>query len=230
MNEVLDIIKNLPYQHLVFTFFSVIIGSILIYIYAISNKEKKSKLLAVISLIVVLNEILFQLLLIYFDSWSVKESLPLEMCYVSALIIPIYNYNKNNRDLKNWLFFAGFGGSFFAFINTNLEDGAMVYTFIHYFIAHGLIFIVVAALIIDGYRPSWKDYFSTVRWTTLLVTIMILLNYTIDSNYMFTQSKPPGVTFTKLMPEWPYYFLIMLLIGLSAYTLMMLVKLIPSKK
>ena len=67
MNEVFDIIKNLPYQHLVFTFFSVIIGSILIYIYAISNKEKKSKLLAVISLIVILNEILFQLLLTYFD-------------------------------------------------------------------------------------------------------------------------------------------------------------------
>ena len=95
MNEVFDIIKNLPYQHLVFTFFSVIIGAILIYIYAISKNEKKSKLLAAISLIVILNEILFQFLLVYFDSWSLKDSLPLEMCYVSALIIPIYNYNKD---------------------------------------------------------------------------------------------------------------------------------------
>lgn len=230
MNDVLEIIKNLPYQHLVFTFFSVIIGGVLIYIYTKSNKDNRSKLLAVISLIVLLNEIMFQFLLIYFDKWDLKLSLPLEMCYISALIIPLYNYNKDNRDLKNWLFFAGFGGSFFAFINTNLEDGEMVYTFIHYFIAHGLILIVVAALIIDGYRPSWKDYFNTVKWTTVLVVIMILLNYILDSNYMFTQSKPPGVTFTKLMPEWPYYFMIMLLIGIIAYTTMMLVKLIPSRK
>jgi len=230
MNDVLEIIKNLPYQHLVFTSFSLIIGGVLIYIYTKSNKDNRSKLLAVISLIVLLNEIMFQFLLIYFDKWDLKLSLPLEMCYISALIIPLYNYNKDNRDLKNWLFFAGFGGSFFAFINTNLEDGEMVYTFIHYFIAHGLILIVVAALIIDGYRPSWKDYFSTIKWTTVLVGIMILLNYILDSNYMFTQSKPPGVTFTKLMPEWPYYFMIMLLIGIIAYTTMMLVKLIPSRK
>lgn len=230
MNEIFEIIRKLPYQHLVFTFFSVIIGGILIYIYVKSKKKNRSKVLAIISLIVVLNEILFQFLLVYFDSWSLKESLPLEMCYISALIIPIYNYNKDNRNLKNWLFFAGFGGSFFAFINTNLEDGAMVYTFIHYFIAHGLILIVVASLIIDGYRPSWKDYFSTVKWTTLLIVLMLVINSTLSSNYMFTHNKPPGVTFTKLMPEWPYYFLIMLLIGLIAYTLMMVVKLIPSKK
>jgi hypothetical integral membrane protein (TIGR02206 family) len=228
MSEVFDIVKNLPYQHLVFTFFSVLIGLLLIYIYVIS--KKKSKVLTSISFIVILNECVFQLLLIYFDTWSIKDSLPLEMCYISALIIPIYNYNKKNRNLQNWLFFAGFGGSFFAFINTNLEDGAMVYTFMHYFIAHGLIIIVVAAIIIDGYRPRWNDYLNTIKWTTALVVFMILLNNILDSNYMFTQSKPPGVTFTKLMPEWPYYFLIMLLIGLISYTLMMLVKFVPTKK
>ena len=227
MNEVFEIVRNLPYQHLVFTFFSVIIGLILIYIYTYT--KNKSRVLNSISLIVILNEIIFQFLLIYFNSWSLTESLPLEMCYISALIIPIYNQSKNNRSLQNWLFFAGFGGSFFAFINTNLEDGAMVYTFIHYFIAHGLIVIVVAALIIDGYRPSWKDYFKTVKWTTFLVVLMIFINNLLGSNYMFTQNKPPGVTFTKLMPEWPYYFLIMLLIGLISYTLMMVVKFIPKK-
>ena len=230
MDEIIGIIKNRPYQHLIFTFFSVIIGFILVVIYIKSNNKNKSYLISLISFTVVANEIIFQLLLLYFNNWSFQVSLPLEMCYISALIIPFYNYNKNNRDLKNWLFFAGFGGSFFAFINTNLEDGEMVYTFIHYFIAHGLILIVVISLIIDGYRPAWKDYFKTIKWTTLLVTIMILINNILGSNYMFTQNKPPGVTFTELMPEWPYYFLIMLVIGLVAYTLMMFVKLIPLNK
>jgi hypothetical integral membrane protein (TIGR02206 family) len=230
MNEVIGIIENLPYQHLIFTFYSLIIGFILILIYTLSNNKNKSILTSLFSAIVIGNEIIFQLLLVYFDEWSLQVSLPLEMCYISALIIPFYNYNKDNRDLKNWLFFAGFGGSFFAFINTNLEDGEMVYTFIHYFIAHGLIIIVVISLIIDGYRPKWIDLFKTILWTASLVLSMILINLSLGSNYMFTQNKPPGVTFTELMPEWPYYFLIMLVIGLVAYTLMMLVKYIPLNK
>jgi len=45
---------------------------------------------------------------------------------------------------------------------------------------------------------------------------------------MFTRAKPPGTTFAELMPGWPYYFLMMLLIGLMFYTILMLVNLIPS--
>ena len=74
MNEVFDIVRNLPYQHLVFTFFSVIIGIVLIYIYTYT--KNKSRVLNSISLIVILNEIIFQFLLIYFNSWSLTESLP----------------------------------------------------------------------------------------------------------------------------------------------------------
>jgi len=41
MNEVFDIIRKLPYQHLVFTFFSVIIGLILIYIYTYTKNKSR---------------------------------------------------------------------------------------------------------------------------------------------------------------------------------------------
>jgi len=40
---------------------------------------------------------------------------------------------------------------------------------------------------------------------------------------MFTFEKPAGINFTLLMPDWPYYYLIMLFIGLSFYTIMMTV-------
>jgi len=44
---------------------------------------------------------------------------------------------------------------------------------------------------------------------------------------MFTFEKPEGINFTLLMPEWPYYFLIMLLVGLTSYTVMMLFMFLP---
>ena len=79
------------------------------------------------------------------------------------------------------------------------------------------------SIVIDGYRPTWVDYFDAIKWTTYLVLVIISINFLIGSNYMFTFQKPDGVNFTLLMPDWPYYFFIMLCIGLCFYTLMMLV-------
>jgi len=143
------------------------------------------------------------------------------------LLIPVYSYQRELRSLKSWLFFAGFGGSFFAFLNTNLSELDMVYMSIHYFFAHGLVIFVMLIIVIDGFRPTWFDYFKTVMHTTLLVCVISSINYFLDSNYMFTRAKPPGTTFAELMPGWPYYFLMMLLIGLMFYTILMLVNLIP---
>ena len=161
--------------------------------------------------------------MLYYGSWSHSTSLPLEMCYISALLIPLYNRNKDSRVLQNWFFFAGFGGSLFAFINTNLSQMDQIYISIHYFFAHGLVIFVMLSIVIDGYRPTWFDYFDAIKWTTYLVLVIVFINFLIGSNYMFTFQKPDGVNFTLLMPDWPYYFLIMLCIGLCFYTLMMLV-------
>tara|TARA_B100001559_G_scaffold288988_1_gene267061 strand:- start:116 stop:646 length:531 start_codon:yes stop_codon:yes gene_type:complete len=161
--------------------------------------------------------------MIYYGIWSSSTSLPLEMCYISALLIPVYANNQDSRTLKNWFYFAGFSGSLFAFINTNLSEMKHIYVSIHYFFAHGLVIFVMFSIVLDGYRPKWKDYFNAIAWTTVLVASIILINLLLGSNYMFTFEKPDGVNFTLLMPDWPYYFLIMLLIGLGAYTVMMLV-------
>ena len=64
----------------------------------------------------------------------------------------------------------------------------------------------------------------------VLFALVAAINFLIGSNYMFTFQKPDGLNFTLLMPDWPYYFLIMRCIGLSFYTLMMIVSLILIKK
>jgi hypothetical integral membrane protein (TIGR02206 family) len=155
----------------------------------------------------------------------------MEMCYISALLIPVYASDQDNRTLKSWFYFAGFSGSLFAFINTNLSEMQHIYVSIHYFFAHGLVIFIMLSIVMDGYRPKWSDYFNAIKWTTVLVVSIIIVNLLLGSNYMFTFEKPEGVNFTLLMPDWPYYFLIMLLIGLVCYTLMMLFgSLIKNKK
>ena len=64
----------------------------------------------------------------------------------------------------------------------------------------------------------------------MLILAITIVNLLLGSNYMFTFEKPEGVNFTLLMPEWPYYFLIMLLIGILFYTIMMVVTIIVKNK
>ena len=230
LSDIINVVISLPSQHVIYGMISTVLCIAAAWVYSNSSDKVKQVILQTIGYLVVFNEIVFQAYMVYYGIWSLKTSLPMEMCYLSALLIPIYSKNRHLRLLKTWFFFAGFGGSLFAFINTNLSEMEHIYVSIHYFFAHGLVIFVMLSIVADGYRPKWEDYFIAIKWTTALVIFIILTNLVLDSNYMFTFEKPAGVNFTLLMPDWPYYFLIMLCIGLSFYTLMMIVSLILIKR
>tara|TARA_B100000029_G_C17480617_1_gene925415 strand:- start:654 stop:1355 length:702 start_codon:yes stop_codon:yes gene_type:complete len=230
LSDVINIVISLPSQHVIYGMISTVLCFAATWVYSKSSDKIKQVILHTIGYLVIFNEIVFQIYMIFYRIWSLDTSLPMEMCYLSALLIPIYAKNQHIRLLKTWFFFAGFGGSLFAFINTNLSEMEHIYVSIHYFFAHGLVIFVMLSIVVDGYRPRWKDYFIAIQWTTLLVVLVIFVNLILGSNYMFTFEKPEGVNFTLLMPGWPYYFLIMLCIGLVFYTLMMLVSLAVTNK
>ena len=230
ISDAINIVLALPSQHVIFGIISTVLCIAAAWVYSHGSNKLRSIMFQTISWLVVFNEIAFQLNMVYYGIWSYQTSLPLEMCYLSALLIPVYTRFQQYRPLKNWFFFAGFGGSFFAFINTNLSEMAHIYISIHYFFAHGLVIFVMLALVVDGYRPRWADYFNAIQWTTVLVVSIVIINLILGSNYMFTFEKPPGINFTLLMPEWPYYFMVMLFIGIMFYTLLMLLSLLPEKK
>ena len=227
--EILEIIKALPSQHLIYGVISTVLCIAVAWVYSKSSEKLKIIIIQAVSYLVIFNEIAFQINMIFYGIWSIETSLPLEMCYISALLIPFYSMNNQSRALKNWFFFAGFCGSLFAFINTNLSEFEQIYISIHYFFAHGLVIFIALSIIADGYRPTWNDYYDVIKWTTILVLIIIIINILLSSNYMFTFEKPKGINFTLLMPGWPFYFLIMLLVGLTSYTLMMGFMFFPSK-
>lgn len=228
--DIINIIKALPSQHLIFGVISTVLCITVAWVYSKSSEKLKKIIIQATSYLVIFNEIAFQINMLFYGIWSYRTSLPLEMCYISALLIPFYSKNNTSRILKTWFFFAGFCGSLFAFINTNLSEFEQIYISIHYFFAHGLVIFIAFSIIVDGYRPTWGDYFEVIKWTTVLVISIVIINVVLKSNYMFTFEKPDGVNFTLLMPDWPYYFLIMLFIGLSSYTVMMCFKFIPLNK
>ena len=134
LSDVLNIIVSLPSQHVIFGIISTVLCIAVAWVYSSSSDKTKKVIWETIGYLVVFNELAFQISMFYYGSWSHVTSLPLEMCYISALLIPVYNRNRYSRTLQNWFFFAGFGGSLFAFINTNLSEMDQIYISIHYFL------------------------------------------------------------------------------------------------
>ena len=173
LSDIFNVVISLPSQHVIYGMISTVLCFAAAWVYSNSSDKVKQVILQTIGYLVIFNEIVFQAYMVYYGIWSLKTSLPMEMCYLSALLIPVYSKNQHIRLLKTWFFFAGFGGSLFAFINTNLSEMEHIYVSIHYFFAHGLVIFVMLSIVADGYRPMWKDYFIAIKWTTLLVIIVI---------------------------------------------------------
>ena len=185
-SDIIDIVTSLPSQHVIYGMISTVLCIAVAWVYGKCSQKIRLTILQVIGYLVIFNEVVFQIYMIYYGIWSPSSSLPLEMCYISALLIPVYAKNQNNRTLKNWFYFAGFSGSLFAFINTNLSEMKHIYVSIHYFFAHGLVIFVMFSIVLDGYRPKWKDYLNAIIWTTVLVLSIIIINLLLGSNYMLS--------------------------------------------
>ena len=177
LSDILNIVASLPSQHVIFGIISTVLCIAVAWVYSNCTVKVKSIILETIGYLVIFNEFAFQIIMFFYGTWSYSTSLPLEMCYISALMIPVYNKYRNKRILQTWFFFAGFGGSLFAFINTNLSEMDQVYISIHYFFAHGLVIFVMLSIVIDGYRPSWEDYFDAIKLTSLLVVLIFFINF-----------------------------------------------------
>ena len=111
LSDIINVVISLPSQHVIYGMISTVLCIAAAWVYSNSSDQVKQVILQTIGYLVVFNEIVFQAYMVYYGIWSLKTSLPMEMCYLSALLIPIYSKNRHLRLLKTWFFFSGIGGS-----------------------------------------------------------------------------------------------------------------------
>ena len=161
-----------------------------------------------------------------FNWWG---ELPLHMCNVNMILIPIGVWRKN-RSLMSFSFFTGTLGAAMALAMPSMGfAGYPLYMprIIGFYGTHFMVFISAIALVTFGlYRPRYKDLPKTIL-TLLIVTFCIFL---IDvlirtsglnprANYFFameTEGNPVLEIFHKLIPV-PFVYLIPCLIVLIPY-------------
>ena len=220
--SILDVIKDLPLNHIVYTLCSISIVSLFLVYSDLKDKSELNIVDKYCSIFPLIFEIIFQVVTAKNNQWHISKSLPLEFSYITSLSLCLYTINHSVR-LDAWIFFAGFWSSAAAFLNTIMIGNEAWYINLRYYGHHSILLYFGARCIRRGYRPNYSDYLNVIRDTILIILIVGSINYLINSNYMFTNSRPPGANFSRIMPDWPIYFLLIVFIGFLFYTVLFII-------
>lgn len=201
----------------------LILSIILLYrlkdrIHLSSNSRAKIEYGYAFSLLIM--ECFYHLWLIGSSRWSIKFSLPLELCSITVIlaIILLFSGNKYIYDI---VFYAGIGGAIQAVLTPDLEVGFPHFRFFHFFYSHsGIILTACYFTWMKGYVPTIKGLFRTFLLLNLLLPFIYGINVILESNYMFLIQKPIGGSLLDYLGPHPWYILSLEIAALVTFFLL----------
>ena len=213
INDIINVFKNLPSNHLHHTLITIVVIATLLIVRYRVNRYNLNFIDIFLGFLPIIIELIFQIQSILNKEWMLIKTLPLEISYLTIFAIPIYLFMPS-RILQSWIYYIGIWSAAAAFLNTIMMGAEPWHVLLRYYGHHGTLLYFGISIYISGYRPTLKDYYDTAKIMLLIIFIIGLINMIIGSNYMFTRFKPPGMNLTLLMADWPYYFIIIVSIGL----------------
>lgn len=157
----------------------------------------------------------------YFNGmWTLAFSMPLQICTLTGVLCAVLVLTGSYR-LFELLYFWGFAGAGNALITPDL----LSYGFPHFrywlfFSAHGAILVALAFMILShGFRPTWRSVWRAVLLTNCYMAIIMGVNAITGGNYMYIARTPEFPSVIDYLGPWPWYILVLELIGLSCFLL-----------
>lgn len=162
----------------------------------------------------------------YWGHWTAygdKSMLPLHICSILVwlagfmLIFKVY-------PIYEFVYFIGIGGALQAL----LTPDAGIYGFPHYrifqtLLSHGILITSgIYMTTVEGFRPTWKSLWRVVIGLNIYALIIFPINLLLGSNFLFINRKPVTASLLDALPPWPYYLVIMELLGLAIFLLLYL--------
>ncbi|NNE33359.1 MAG: TIGR02206 family membrane protein [Winogradskyella sp.] len=161
----------------------------------------------------------FHLYRIFFDAYNFKTDLPLYLCSLMALLIPLFTYYR-----KYWMFeilvFWIIGGTLQGVLTPDIAIGFPSFDYFRYWTVHlGLLSIIFYFIFVFNMKPKFKSVFKSFLALQFYVIVMLLFNYFLDANYFYLNEKPKSATLLDYFGEWPYYILVGQLIIIPLFLL-----------
>ena len=154
-------------------------------------------------------------------TWTVKTMLPLNTCSILIWLSGVMLLRRDFR-IYEFAYFLGIGGAIQYLATPDLgRYGFPHFRFVQSFTSHGLLLTApIYMTIVEGFRPTWQSLKRVLVWTNIYMLLIFLFNVAIGSNYLMLNAKPATRSLLDLLPAWPYYVVIMEVIGLATCLLL----------
>ena len=192
-------------EHIIPIILAVIIAVVIVKLAKSKSNAIKERINFLLSLFVSLVVIVFHLNKALFDSYSIQEDLPLYLCSLLAILIPVYTYYR-----RFWMFevlvFWIIVGTLQGVITPDIEIGFPSFDYFRYWIVHlGLLVIISYEIIVFRLRPKWRSVLKSFLAFQVYVVLIFGLNKVLNANYGYLNQKPKSASILDYLGDWPYY-------------------------
>ena len=205
------LLENILRNHILICFFLAI--SLAAIFYFVKDTKHLNSILF-ISL--VSNFLSFNYIMINTNNFDFSSHLPLHLCYLTeAIILCTYFFNLNF--LLPLLILNSLGGGITGFTNSNLDQDVHIIEYIHLYLSHFNLLLFSIIMFKKKFIIQKIDLYKSIILNASIFFTIIWINNLIGSNYWFTLEKPPGTNLTNILPDWPGYLIVMVVIGILSY-------------
>ena len=138
--------------------------------------------------------------------YSIEKDLPLQLCAI-GIYVAVVALLKKNQIAFELIFYWGLVGASQAILTPDSDLFELKIFFIYSQTYHSALIFAVLWLVIKCNMRMQIEYIPRVVLITNLVVVVIsVINYLLDSNYMFLRVKPNSVS-PFLIGDWPVYII-----------------------
>ena len=208
---ILSILENILRNH---SLICIILATFLLIIFFTIKNQKLLNNVLLFS--VIINLVSFNLILIGTNQFDINIHLPLHLCYLTEVAL-LATYFFNSKLLISWIVLNGLGGGITGFTNSNLDLNVPIIEYIHLYLSHFNLLLFSIIMFKKKFIITKINFIKSIIINASIFFLIIMLNNKIGSNYWFTLNKPEGTNLTNILPDWPIYLFVMIVIGIISY-------------
>ncbi|RAJ20775.1 putative integral membrane protein (TIGR02206 family) [Gelidibacter algens] len=200
-------------EHWIPVLIALVLGSgLVVYAKQKLNKKNQELLIHIFAIGISLTVITFHLHKFIFETYDVRKDLPLYLCSLLGILIPIFTWCR-----KYWMYeilvFWIIAGTLQGIITPDIATGFPTFDYLRYWAVHlGLFIIIIYATFVFEMRPNFKSVFKSFFALQVYVLGMVVINFILDANYFYLNQKPKSASLLDYFGEWPLYIIVVQLI------------------
>ena len=176
----------------------------------------------VLAVITFLNLVAEALVLAGTRDYDVTEDLPVYLCDLITIMLPVVIYHRNRKWI-GILYFWALAGTLQALITPDVDHGFPSFHFFRYFIMHcGIVMTMVFVVVSWKIAIRWRDWLNAVLFAQVYLIAIHIYNLVMKTNYSYTVRKPDGTSVLDFFGDWPWYLLGGELMMFVLFTLLMI--------